>query len=80
MRRSRSARHASESFLQSSAVGVRSVRQRLERIANRRERNAGALRYADDRDAAQHLAGIPALVALVSPAPDEAFRLIKVKR
>ena len=52
--------------------------QGIERGLDRRKRNSEPLGHLDDRDAAEHLARIAALVPSAPPARDEALRLVEV--
>jgi hypothetical protein len=56
------------------------ARQGIERRGDVRERDAHALCHADESDATQHVARVPALVALGAPAGNQAFRFVEVQR
>ena len=55
------------------------VGKRRERFANRGQWNSRTLGHFDDGDAAQHLPRISALIALISPAFDEALGFVEVE-
>ena len=65
---------------QSLAKSWRSSGSAAERLLDIGERDAGALGDLDDGDAAQHAAGIAALVAAAAHAPDQALGLVKMQR
>ena len=79
MRSSRSWRQPADSRAQSLLVGTRSVGQRGQRLADARQRNAEPLRHPDERDPAQRLAGVAALVARRAPAGDQALAFVEVQ-
>ena len=79
MRSSSSARQASESRAQSSRVGGALLGELGERLPDRGERDADALRGPDERDPAQRVPGVAALVARGAAAADQALGLVEVQ-
>src|SRR5690606_19856381 len=54
------------------------IRQHLQGLADRSQRNAHALRNFNEGDPSQHIALITSLITGVAPASNQTFKLVKI--